>query len=115
MDGSGRQALAETVSRVRARIQQLRERGDSVTEQDTKRILIEPVLAALGWRLEELDDDIQALGSPNDITAMSSVPQWIAPLPTNGPMSPRSAASRVSCIEKFEWLPLTPLTLTAST
>ena len=56
MDALSRQVLAETIGRVRDRIQQLRERGDSVSEQDTKRILIEPVLSALGWRLEELDD-----------------------------------------------------------
>lgn len=56
MDLSQRQVLAEAVGKVRGRIERLRERGESVTEQDTKRILIEPVLAALGWRLEDLDD-----------------------------------------------------------
>jgi len=32
------------------------ERGERVGEQDTKAILIEPVLAALGWELGDLDD-----------------------------------------------------------
>jgi len=56
MDASSRRALADTVGKVRARVQQIRERGESIGEQDTKATLIEPVLSALGWRLEELDD-----------------------------------------------------------
>lgn len=48
--------LQETVARVRSRIQQLRERGESIGEHNTKAILIEPVLSALGWRLDELDE-----------------------------------------------------------
>ena len=53
------QALGETLAKVRKRIGQLRERaerGERVGEQDTKAILIEPVLAALGWELGDLDD-----------------------------------------------------------
>ena len=56
MDIARRQALGETLAKVRGRIQQIRERGDNITEQDTKRILIEPVLSALGWQMDELDD-----------------------------------------------------------
>jgi Restriction Enzyme Adenine Methylase Associated/Type I restriction enzyme R protein N terminus (HSDR_N) len=56
MDASSRRVLADTVGKVRARIQQIRERGETIGEQDTKATLIEPILAALGWRLEELDD-----------------------------------------------------------
>lgn len=56
MDASGRRVLAEAVAKVRNRIEQIRERNGSIGEQDTKATLIEPVLAALGWRLEELDD-----------------------------------------------------------
>jgi hypothetical protein len=51
-----RAALQATVTRLRARISQLRDRGEPVGEQDTKAALIDPVLAALGWDLEELDE-----------------------------------------------------------
>lgn len=56
MDAAGRRILAEAVAKVRNRIDLLRERGEAIGEQDTKATLIEPVLAALGWNLEELDD-----------------------------------------------------------
>lgn len=56
MDVSGRRALAESVSTVRSRIQQILERNERVGEQDTKATLIEPILSALGWRLDELDE-----------------------------------------------------------
>jgi len=56
MDASSRRVLADTVGKVRARILQIRERGETIGEPDTKATLIEPVLSALGWRLEELDD-----------------------------------------------------------
>lgn len=56
MDAAGRRILAEAVAKVRNRIDLLRERGETIGEQDTKATLIEPVLAALGWNLEELDD-----------------------------------------------------------
>ena len=56
---SGGQALGETLAQARTRIGQLRERterGERVGEQDTKALLIDPVLAALGWDLGDLDD-----------------------------------------------------------
>jgi predicted type IV restriction endonuclease len=56
MEASGRQALSATVDNVRARIVQIRERAESIGEQDTKAMLIEPVLAALGWHPDELDE-----------------------------------------------------------
>lgn len=56
MAESGQQVLADAVAAVRSRIEKLRERGGRIGEQDTKAILIEPVLAALGWDLAELDD-----------------------------------------------------------
>ena len=56
MAGSPRAALREALHKVRARIGDLRDHGDRVSEQDTKAILIDPVLAALGWRLDELSD-----------------------------------------------------------
>jgi hypothetical protein len=56
MDFSSRRALGETLGKARSRIEQLKGRGENITEQDTKRILIEPVLSALGWSLDDLDD-----------------------------------------------------------
>lgn len=48
--------LAATLAKVRAKIASLRDQGERVSEEDTKAILIDPVLAALGWRLDELED-----------------------------------------------------------
>lgn len=48
--------LGETVARVSGRIKEIEKRGESVGEQDTKAILIDPILSALGWRLDELDE-----------------------------------------------------------
>lgn len=48
--------LHETVVKVRERIAELREHGDHLSEQDTKAVLIDPILSALGWRLDELGD-----------------------------------------------------------
>ena len=56
MGTSSGAALVETLAKVGERITQFRERGEHIAEQNTKAILIEPVLAALGWRLDELDD-----------------------------------------------------------
>jgi len=56
MELSRRKALSQTMAKVRASIEQIRGRGEHVSEQDTKSILIEPMLAALGWELNELDD-----------------------------------------------------------
>ena len=56
---SGGRTLGETLAQARSRIGQLRERtarGERVGEQDTKAILIDPVLSALGWDLGDLDD-----------------------------------------------------------
>jgi hypothetical protein len=56
MAGTPEAGLRETLSKVRGRITQHRERGEHIGEQNTKATLIDPVLAALGWRLDELDD-----------------------------------------------------------
>jgi hypothetical protein len=44
------------VRKVRGRINRIRERGEHIGEQNTKAALIDPLLAALGWNLEELDE-----------------------------------------------------------
>jgi hypothetical protein len=46
--------LAETLDLLRERIARLRESG-SVNEQNTKATLIEPLLRALGWDVEDID------------------------------------------------------------
>jgi hypothetical protein len=41
---------------VRKRIQQIRDRKELVGEQNTKAALIDPILTALGWDLQEMDE-----------------------------------------------------------
>lgn len=56
MDTSEARVLGEAIVKVRNRILQTRERSEHIGEQDTKAILIDPVLSALGWQLQELDE-----------------------------------------------------------
>lgn len=56
MTASGGMTLGETLAKVRSRIGPLRERTERIGEQYTKAILIDPVLAALGWDLGNLDE-----------------------------------------------------------
>ncbi len=51
-----RLGLADTVGVVRKRIEQIRERKEAIGEQNTKAALIDPVLAALGWDLQDIDE-----------------------------------------------------------
>jgi hypothetical protein len=48
--------LLETLATVRKRIQQIRDRKQIVGEQNTKAALIDPILIALGWDLQEIDE-----------------------------------------------------------
>ena len=50
------QALASTVQKLRDRIRQSRQRGGTIGEQNTKVAFINPLLSALGWDLEDLDE-----------------------------------------------------------
>ena len=62
MTVSGGQTLGEVLAKVRGDIGPLRERvarGQTIGEQNTKAILIDPVLAALGWDLGDLDEVIR--------------------------------------------------------
>jgi len=54
--GSEENDLADTVERLRTRIQRIVDRGESIGEQDTKAVLIDPLLFALGWDLRDLDE-----------------------------------------------------------
>ena len=49
-------ALLETLATVRKRIQQIRDRKETIGEQNTKAALIDPILIALGWDLQETDE-----------------------------------------------------------
>jgi len=49
-------SLAKTVHSLRIRINSLTDRGESIGEQDTKAVLIDPLLLALGWELRDLDE-----------------------------------------------------------
>jgi len=49
-------ALRGTLNEVRTKIATLRGNGDHLSEEETKAILIDPVLAALGWHVDELED-----------------------------------------------------------
>ena len=49
-------SLGETIVKVRDRISKIRELGEHLGEQDTKAILIEPLLAALGWHADEFTE-----------------------------------------------------------
>jgi len=51
-----RPGLANAIDVVRKRIQQIRDRKEIIGEQNTKAALIDPVLIALGWDLQEIDE-----------------------------------------------------------
>ena len=51
-----RLGLANAVDVVRKRIQQIRDRKEIIGEQNTKAALIDPILIALGWDLQEIDE-----------------------------------------------------------
>lgn len=48
--------ILDALSRVRKRIEQVKARKESIGEQNTKSTLIDPILTALGWDLEELEE-----------------------------------------------------------
>jgi len=49
-------ALSNAIEVVRKRIQQNRDRKEILGEQNTKAALIDPILVALGWDLQEIDE-----------------------------------------------------------
>jgi len=48
--------LPQTVAKIRKKILRLRDRGERIGEQDTKSALIDPILRALGWNIDDLED-----------------------------------------------------------
>ncbi len=51
-----RLGLPNALEIVRKRIQQIRDRKEMIGEQNTKSTLIDPILVALGWDLQEIDE-----------------------------------------------------------
>lgn len=52
-------ALAATLTELRERIKGIRRRGERIGEQNTKAVLIEPLLSVLGWNLLDLSEVIR--------------------------------------------------------
>jgi len=48
--------VAAAIEIVRKRIRQIRDRNEAIGEQNTKAALIDPLLSALGWDLQEIDE-----------------------------------------------------------
>jgi RAMA domain-containing protein len=51
-----RQTLIDVLPKLRRRIQKIQHRRESIGEQNTKAALIDPLLAALGWDIEDIDE-----------------------------------------------------------
>jgi predicted type IV restriction endonuclease len=56
MTEKDQQRLLDALTRVRKRIEQVKVRRESIGEENTKSTLIDPILTALGWNLEELEE-----------------------------------------------------------
>jgi predicted type IV restriction endonuclease len=48
--------VAAAVEVIPKRIQQVRDRKELIGEQNTKAALIDPLLTAIGWELQEIDE-----------------------------------------------------------
>lgn len=56
MADSTRQTLTSVLPKLRQRIKKIRNRTESIGEQNTKATLIEPLLSTLGWDVEDVDE-----------------------------------------------------------
>src|SRR5215211_3397 len=56
MTNSARQTLTSVLPKLRKRIQKIQNRNENIGEQNTKAALIDPLLAALGWDVEDIDE-----------------------------------------------------------
>jgi hypothetical protein len=56
MTNSTRQTLTSVLPKLRKRIQKIQNRNESIGEQNTKAALIDPLLSALGWDVEDIDE-----------------------------------------------------------
>ncbi len=48
--------MTNVLPRLRKRIQKIKNRKESIGEQNTKAALIDPLLSALGWDVEDIDE-----------------------------------------------------------
>src|SRR5215203_2299368 len=56
MTNSAHQNLSSALPKLRKRIQKILNRNENIGEQNTKAALIDPLLAALGWDVEDIDE-----------------------------------------------------------
>ena len=56
MTNSARQSLTSALPKLRKRIQKIQTRNENIGEQNTKVALIDPLLAALSWDVEDIDE-----------------------------------------------------------
>ena len=56
MTNSTHQTLTSVLPKLRKRIQKIQNRNENIGEQNTKAALIDPLLAALGWDVEDIDE-----------------------------------------------------------
>jgi hypothetical protein len=56
MTNSAHQSLTSVLPKLRKRIQKIQNRNENIGEQNTKAALIDPLLAALGWDVEDIDE-----------------------------------------------------------
>ncbi len=56
MEESARQRLIDTLPKLRKRIHKIQNRKENIGEQNTKAALIDPLLFALGWEVEDIDE-----------------------------------------------------------
>jgi hypothetical protein len=56
MPNTTRQMLTGVLPKLRKRIEKIQNRNESIGEQNTKAALIDPLLAALGWDVEDIDE-----------------------------------------------------------
>jgi len=56
MTNSARQTLTSVLPKLRRRIHKIQNRNENIGEQNTKAALIDPLLAALGWDVEDIDE-----------------------------------------------------------
>jgi hypothetical protein len=54
MANTTRQSLTDVLPKLRKRIQKIRNRNENVGEENSKAALIDPLLAALGWDIENI-------------------------------------------------------------
>jgi hypothetical protein len=56
MTNSAHQTITNVLPKLRRRIQKIQNRNENIGEQNTKAALIDPLLAALGWDVEDIDE-----------------------------------------------------------